>query len=135
MDMKNYDPKKVVVTADGTYLTGFAEGTFVNCEKDEENHEVHVGAQGEISRTIRANDMGTITVTLKSTSPSNEVMSGLAKRKKSVFPFYVRDENDTTKLVAGGSEAWVERQAPQERGGQVTNIEWTVKVSDYSQEN
>ena len=41
-----FDAKSVTVTVGGVYLTGFAE-SMVEIEKDEDNYEVKVGAQGD----------------------------------------------------------------------------------------
>jgi len=128
--MENYDPRDVNVIVDGKYLTGFAEGTFVSAEKDEENYTVYVGAKGEVSRARNANPLGTITVTLKNTSPSNAIMNALAK-SKDLFGVQVIDANSNTKK-AGGSEAWLEKPSNISWGDEIETLEWVIKVADYS---
>lgn len=126
---KTYDPKDVSVVVNGRVITGFADGTFINASKETENYIPHVGAQGEVSRAVNANPLGKITLTLKSTSPSNSEMNRLAK-SKAIFPARVIDRNDGS-LAAGGSECWVEKPANIEYGAEVTSREWVIVVADY----
>ncbi len=132
--MKNYDPKNVVVTVDGTVLTGYAEGTFVTCEKEEDNYTTVVGADGTTTRARVNNNIGNITVTLKSTSPSNRFLS-IRARRRSTMPVYVSDRNQDSRVLAGGSTGWVMKPAAVSRGSDVENVEYTLQVSDYIQFN
>ncbi len=130
MSVENYDPRLVTVIIDGIFITGFAEGSFVECEKDEENYSTYVGAQGEVSRARNANPIGTITLTTKSTSPSNGYLSGKA-RSKDMFPVQVIDGNGNFK--AGGNECWIEKPASWEGSDEISEREWVIKVADYDQ--
>ena len=128
--MQTYDPKDVSVIVNGVFLTGFSDGTFVSWEKQEDNYTPHVGAQGEVDRARNAHPLGTITVTLKQTSPSNAVLNRLAK-SKSTFPVRVVDRN-TPETIVGGSEAWIGKQPDGERGNEITGQEWQIMVADYN---
>ncbi len=130
--MDVYDPRLVNVLIDGTYLTGFGDGTFVQAEKDEENYTTHVGAKGEISRARNANPLGTITVTLKSTSPSNALLNSKAL-SGDTFECEVVDANDLAKK-AGGSACWIEKPSGIMWGEEIETVDWTIKVGDYAQE-
>lgn len=127
--MRTYDPRDVQVIVGGNILTGFADGGFVKCEKQEDNYETHVGAQGEVSRSRNANPLGTITITLQSTSPSNAVLNRLAK-SRNTFAARVVDRN-TGNVTAGGSECWVQKPADREWGDEVSDVEWVIIVADY----
>ena len=129
--MKTYDTRDVSVVVDGTVLTGFAEGTFVEASKDEDNYEAYVGAQGEVSRSRNANPMGSINVTLKSTSPSNALLNTLAKSNRT-FAARVVDRN-TGNATAGGAVCWVQKPTGLEWGDEVSEREWTIVVADYDQ--
>ena len=128
--MENYDARDVSVIINGTYITGFSEGSFISTEKDEENYITHVGAKGEVARARNANPLGTITLELKSTSPSNGFLNQLAK-SKDLFEIEVIDANENAKKI-GGSEAWVEVPAPLTFSNEIETIEWTIKVADYT---
>ena len=124
--VREYDPMNVNVIADGDIMTGFADGTFVSVEQDEENFSTMVGAKGEVSRAKNANKLGTINLTLKHTSPSNARLNQLARSGR-LFPVSVVDLNDGSS--AGGREAWVEKPANKDWGKEETTREWTIKVA------
>lgn len=129
--MKTYDAKQVNVIVSGRFLTGFAEGTFVNCEKDEERFETYVGAKGELSRSVNSDPLGTITVTLKSDSLSNGYLASLAT-SSNTFPVQVLDSNSGG-FKAGGNDCWIEKAAAKEFDVAVNEREWVIKVGDYDQ--
>jgi hypothetical protein len=130
--LNTYDPRDVNVIIDGKFLTGFAEGTFVSCEKAEDNWTPHVGAQGEVDRARNVNPLGLITVTLKHTSPSNAVLNRLAK-SKNTFPAQLIDRN-SPQTVIGGSRCWIVKQPNMERSNEITGQEWQIQVADYDVE-
>jgi len=128
--METYDPKDVSVVVDGLVAHGFADGTFVSATKEEDSYETYVGAQGEVTRSRNANKIGTITLTLKSTSAFNSELLRLSK-KKDTFPARVIDRN-TGGVRAGGSRAWVQKPADYEAGDEVQEREWNIVVADFN---
>lgn len=126
---KTYNPKNVKVVVDGTILTGFADGTFVQCTKNTETNTMHVGAQGEVDFVQSADDTGQITVTLKHTSPSNTYLMKKA-RAKDPFAVSVVDRNDG-KMTAGGTQCKIQKQPDTERGDDISSMEWVFLVADY----
>jgi hypothetical protein len=128
-DSVTYDPRDVNVVVGNAFLTGFAEGTFVSCEKNEDHYTPHVGAQGEVDRARNANSLGMITVTLKHTSPSNAHLNNLAKSLE-MFPARVVDRN-TPQAMVGGSQCWIVKPANLERGREITGQEWQIMCADY----
>ncbi len=138
MAMQNYDPNEVYVNVkkpdDERWIriTGLAEGTFVTCEKEEDNYQTVAGADGLITRTRIHNNLGNITITLKNTSPGNSVLNGLAK-SRSIISIQVNDKNKDQKVKAGGDEGWILKPAAHSRGADVENVEWNIQVADYYQ--
>lgn len=126
---KTYKPKDVKVIVDGTILTGFSDGTFVQCTKNEDTNTMHVGAQGEVDFVESADETGQITVTLKHTSPSNVFLNKKAKAKD---PFAVSlvDRNDG-KMTTGGTQCKIQKVPDMERSNEVSGIEWVFLVADY----
>src|SRR6478735_5327441 len=88
-----FDFKNASVVVDGKFLTGYMDGTAIQAEKNEDNKVPHVGADGGVTFSNSADNTGTITVTLKQTSPSLPVLIDLAKNKSKVFPVSVIDTN------------------------------------------
>lgn len=125
MSVNTYDPLDVNVIVGSTILTGFADGTFVKVEADEDSYTPYVGAKGEVVRARNANKMGTITVTLSQDSPSNSYLSKL-ERGLDTFSTSVVDQNfDTT---SGGNDCWIQKKSSPEYGKDVADREWVIVV-------
>ncbi|MDQ0876764.1 hypothetical protein QFZ77_005423 [Paenibacillus sp. V4I3] len=131
MSTKTYDPKSVSVIVDGTYLTGFSED-IVEVEKDEDNYEVKVGAQGDTARAKINNQLGTIKVTLQHTSPQIPYMDGLANSGKLV-PVTVINAG-TTRETSSATEAYVSKPAARKYGNAVEDREYEIKCMDLKME-
>ena len=131
MPVKNYDPKDVNVVVDGSNLTGIADGTFVTASQNEDNFVPYVGAKGEITRAHNADKTGSVSVTLKRTSPSNAKLSALAASGE-IVSVRVVDVNDNVTSV-GGSNAWVVKPADYGAGEETPEVEWEFFIADYQQ--
>ncbi len=120
-----YKPGEVSVVFDGYEMTGFADGTFVTVEREEDSFTKHVGADGEVSRTLNANQSGTVTLTLKQTSDSNRILGELLATDEDdgsgVAELVVKD-NLTNKAFSG--EAWIQKPPNLERGKEQADQEW-----------
>lgn len=125
MSVKTYDPEDITMIVNGVILTGFADGTFVAVEQDEEDYTPHVGAKGEVSRAVNANKMGKITTTLKHVSPSNTYLNELSKGRD-MFPVSVVNQNLGT--TEGGNDCWIEKRANSEYGKEISEREWVFIV-------
>ncbi|OOR22707.1 phage structural protein [Bacillus wiedmannii] len=132
MEVNSYDPKKVSVIIDGQFMVGFMDGTFVNCEKNEDDVIPHVGAHGDVTFAESADNTATITLTLKHNSSSLPFLRKLAKEKRK-FPVQVIDANDS-KFKAGGNEARILKTPTTEFGAEVSGVEVPIYVADYSAE-
>jgi len=121
-----YKPGEVSVVFGGYELTGFADGTIVVVEREEDSFTKHVGADGEVSRTLNANQSGTVTLTLKQTSDSNRILGELLATDEDdgsgVAELIVKD-NLTNKAFAG--EAWLQKPPNFERGKEQSDQVWT----------
>ena len=67
--MQSYNAKDCSIIYNNTYLSGFAE-EMVNGAKDEEFFSASYGAQGDCVVSEINNGQGTVSVSLKATSPS-----------------------------------------------------------------
>lgn len=132
MATATYDPKSVIVTINGRPLTGFADGTFIKGERNNDTYSTHVGVDGEVTRVKNNDKTGTISITLKHNSPSNKLLEEYAK-KGTMFNINVTDRNFDGDVGIGGSEAWISKPAAFERGKEVSDREWTIHVADYDQ--
>lgn len=127
--MRTYDPTEVQVNLGTLTITGFADGTFVKVARTtSERYKKKIGAQGEVSRSKVADKSGTISITLKHTSPSNSKLY-LLDKSPATFPITVI-ENGEAKFVASATEAWIEKTPDPEFGADEANVEWTIGCAD-----
>jgi hypothetical protein len=131
-DLNRFDAKSVTVTVNGTFITGFADGTFVQGEKDEDNFTTSVGAQGDVVVNEVNNPLGTVTITIQQTSPSVAYLNGLANSKEFV-PVWVIS-NNSPKEKFGGSKCRVKKPSSSSFSNEDEDREYEIQVFDYTQE-
>lgn len=128
--VSTYNAKDCVITVDGVYITGLGED-MVSCEKDEDNVNAVVGAQGDVVVNEVNNDLGTITITVQGTSPQLPMLKKLAK-KKSIIPVWVN--NKPLKEKVGGSKCIIKKTPSLEYGAELADREIEIQVFDYTVE-
>jgi predicted type IV restriction endonuclease len=130
--INSYDAKNVTVVVDGVYITGFAEGSFVECEKAEDTYQTSVGAQGDVGISEVNNPLGNITITLQQTSPSVSYLNRLAASKRIVSVWVI--SNNTPREKIGGTQARVLRPAQTTYSNSIESRAFQLQVFDYTQE-
>ncbi len=125
-----YDVKKITVVVDGRFLTGFSADTKVSAEKDEDSQTEYIGVEGDVDFSKNASNAGTVTVSLKSTSPSIAYLNNLANTRK-IFPISVVDLNDNG-ANATGTEAFVRKPILPDKGKEISDVEYEIFVGDLS---
>ncbi|MHA7580399.1 phage structural protein [Paenibacillus vandeheii] len=127
MAATTYDSKAVSVIVGGVYLTGFSED-MVEVEKDEDNFEVKVGAQGDTVRTKVNNPLGTATVTLQQTSPQVAYLDGLANSGKLV-PVTIINAGPPKETITV-TEAFIKKPAARTYGNEAEDREYEFVLMD-----
>jgi hypothetical protein len=134
MAVKTYDPKSVQVIIGGVQISGFADGTFLSIERDEDAFTKVTGADGETSRAKSNNKAGMFTLTLQQTSASNDVLTGFALADElnndGVVPVLIKDNLGTTTVFT--ANGWVRRLPTAEFAKEITNREWTLDLADMT---
>jgi hypothetical protein len=105
-----YDPKKVIINFGGIILGGFADGTFVEiAANDADGFKRKVGADGEVMRSLSADNTHSITVTLLQSSASNKKLSDVRNEDKvtgkGIKALTITDINGET--MGFWPEAWI----------------------------
>lgn len=133
-DFKNYDPARVVVTFAGIPIRGYAEGTFVSLERDEDSFEKSVGAQGDVTRVRKRNRAGRATITLQQASPTNDELSArvlLDEQTGAGYgPLMVKDLNGTT--LASAAVAWLVRPSSVSFADSAEGREWMIDCAELT---
>lgn len=130
--MINYDPSKVIILVNNNALTGFAEDSMIKGVRSSEKRSMSVGCKGEVTFCTSADNRGEITIKLKDTSPSNNVLMSLYQSDKE-FPFACVDLNSTNggDLGIAGSRCKIKNLPEFNRGKSVGESEWVLLVADY----
>lgn len=130
MATATYDPRNVTVLIGALIGSGFADGTFIQVERNNPTFTVISGASGETAR-VKSNDKtGKVTLTLMATSPLNDTLTGFMKadeiRNNGKFPLSIRELTGTTVLAS--LEAWVSKPPRVEYGKENGTREWEIEV-------
>lgn len=130
---RTFDPKKVIVTFGGAQISGYADGTFISIERNSDTFETVSGADGAVSRAKINDKTGTLTLTLKQTSPSNAILSALHKVDEDtgngVVPCTIKDLSGDTEHIS--AFAWVQKPATWEAGKTINNTPWVIALAEY----
>jgi len=131
--MFTYDIKDVNVIVDGVVITGLAEGSVITSEKNEDNFSTHVGVKGEVTFAETNDPTGTITITLKNTSPHVRYLESLANRagQNAIIGVQIIDLN-TNAVNVSGNECRVMKSSDKEYSNEETEREYNIMVADYS---
>lgn len=135
--MREYRPADMSVIVNGQVISGFAEGTFITVERDEDAYTYAPSTSGEGTRVKNANKAGKITIVLNQTSPSNQIFSDAIKadelNNQGVFPVLIRDNsgNDVHKseaayIVKFPSTQYAKENSTREYVIQCENLEMNV---------
>ena len=126
--MATYSPQKIEISINGTSMSGFADGTFVNIVKTSDAFTMSTGADGNTNRVHSADSSGTITLTLQQTSASNDYLSELAlideTTQQAVFMIQVKDALGTGLWSA--NQAWIRKYADSEFSNDMGTREWNI---------
>nr|MDO8118665.1 DUF3277 family protein [Candidatus Sigynarchaeota archaeon] len=127
--LSTYDPAQVFVTYGGFTIQGFADGSMITVERNEQAYNLYIGSDGEGARSKSNNKSAVITIRLMQTSDSNDVITAFAKADEITnsgsVPFMVKDGNGRTLLIA--ENAWVQKLPSVEFGKEALEREWKLE--------
>jgi len=118
--VRTYDPSKVSVSFGPSLLTGW---DLVRISRAEDGVSFSVGTGGEISRSINANKLGTITLTYPQTSAENLILSSYEVTKVTI-PVTIIDRSGST--VAIMKYGTVVKPPDSDLGKETTTREWSI---------
>lgn len=125
----SYDPHALSIICGGYIIEGFADGTFLTVDRNEDSWMLKMGADGMGTRAKSNNRSGRAVMTLLQSSKSNDDLSALAELDElgnaGVVPLFVRDASGRTIITA--LSCWLIRPAPAEFGKEVSNRVWTLE--------
>jgi len=133
-----YDPKKVIINFGGNILGGFADGTFVEiAPSDADGFKKKVGADGEVVRSMSADNTHQVTVTLLQSSLSNQELSTIRDQDKltglSMMSLTITDLNGTT--MGFWPQAWIRGDPTWGYGKEDTDRQWIFDTGQQGSNN
>ena len=128
--MKTYDPKKIIVIFGARQLTGMSEDSIVSIAPNGEGLQTYVGADGDVARSLDPDATYEVTVSLNTTSNSNEYLSNMYNYDREtgdgIAPLLIKDLAGTTLFSA--PECWVANMPEASRGLTVDTQEWVFQT-------
>lgn len=130
--VRSFDPKQVSITYGGKIITGFADGSFITVERNQQAQNLKVGTDGEGTR-VKTNDRsGKVTINLMQSSPSNDDLSSIAALDElsndGVLPFFMNDATGTT--IAAAATMWIQKLSNVEFSNEATARQWVLETDD-----
>lgn len=135
MATKEYDPELVDTIIGVAEMSGFAEDAMVKFEESEDKWVLKKGVDGTFTRVRIQGNAGILTVSLMSSSRSNDILSGLYLLDQltpggaGIVPLLLRDRNGTSALAA--TECWIIKAPDLTFGKETDTREWKLQVVDY----
>lgn len=124
MSIRTYSPVDVTILLAGFYqIGGFVEGSFVSISKDVQPYKTTRTSDGKVARTFISDDTYTITLSLASTSPANDILTKIYQvdevSQLGKFPMFIKDSSGSSLFLA--PTCWIK---------QVPDLEFSQKVSE-----
>ena len=132
MTLHQYDPKGVTLVFGGALITGFAEGTFINVEYNNDQFALAVGSDGEATRSKSNNNSARITVTLMGGAVGNALLNIPFQADKAgglgVVPLAINDASTLTSFAAEG--AWIVKDPGKDFQTEGQPMEWIIETDN-----
>lgn len=133
MSVETYAPSEVRVLLAGLYsITGFAEDSSVAVSKVESPSSSSSNMSGGVQRTMTADRRYNVTLSLLSTSPSNDLLNALFSIDQAsgrlLLPIYIEDGSGTSKFTA--LECWVQDVPEMSFTSGIETRTWTLMCAE-----
>jgi len=131
-ETREINPKEVDIIIGGSNhkVSGFQSGTYLDVVYDVDNFTDDVGPDGEGARVATNNFAADITITLKQSSLSNDVLSVLSnvdrRAGKGAFPLTIKDNWGSTLNFA--AQTWIKKMPNQPQADSVQPRVWVFRT-------
>nr|DAO19775.1 MAG TPA: Protein of unknown function (DUF3277) [Caudoviricetes sp.] len=129
-DVLTYNPKKNIIIYGAKQLTGFAEDDMITIKPLGDGMQIFSGADGEVGRSIDPNSTYEVTVSLATSSKSNDYLSNCFNKDRktgnNMLPLIIKDLSGSTLFFA--KQAWIKNVPESKRGRKISNQDWTFNT-------
>lgn len=127
-----YDPKQFSLICGGKIIHGFADGSSIEVERNEQAFNLKVGVDGEGTRAKSNNRSAKITVHLMQSSSSNDDLSAFAAADElsntGIFPVIAKDGSGRSLFAA--VTAWVMKYPKSDFAREAGERVWVLETND-----
>ncbi len=124
------DPSTDIVLLNGVQVVGWADDDVAEIAKDENHTDTFKGINNEYTISVIQDSLGTLTLRLQETSPTNNILFATLGAYKSgqfrTLPFTIKRKT----TVIGSGKFWVETQPVPVLGRTTKVYEWVLKVDN-----
>lgn len=137
MPLRTYDPSQVTIVFAGIPISGFADGTFLSVEQNEDSFTLQIGTDGEGTRSKTNNRSGRVTLTLMQSSMANDLLASmhsvdlLSPSGDGIGPLLIKDISGRSMFAA--EKAWIVRAPTGEFGREATSRDWVIETDHLIQ--
>lgn len=132
MATSTYDPRNVSVVVGTIMVNGFASGSMVKCERNNDTYSLEVGGDGYGVRSRNPNRSGKITIRLLQSSATNISLTAMAASDEllgeGIVTVTVADLNGKT--LWSSPEAWVLKPPSSDHQDKASDREWVLECTD-----
>jgi hypothetical protein len=126
-----FDPKNVRVLLGGYEPSGYATDSMINITLANDIVLPYGGLDGDVSLAVNRNHLGTMTIHLQNTSPSNKVLSTFIAQSYSTgivaFPVLFSEPSSGSEFMTIG---WVQQQPEHAITNQIGTMPWVIGLKD-----
>lgn len=130
-NLLSYSPEDVTIILAGFQVEGYIDGTFISIAKDIAPFTSTTTADGIIARRYINSQSYTMTITLHSASPYNDILTKLWQidefTQKGKFPVIVKDQIGSSLFISATS--WIEGLPIMDFANSITERVWTIKCA------
>jgi hypothetical protein len=137
MALHTYDPSQVAVVFAGIPINGYADGTFLNVEQNEDSFTLTIGSDGEGCRAKSNNRSGRVTFTLGQWSMANDLLSAVhnvdinTPNGDGIGPLLIKDNSGRSIYTA--EKAWIVKPPAAAFGREAESREWVIETDNLIQ--
>lgn len=132
MDVKTYNPKKVIIALGSHVVSGYADDSFISIESSGDGTTMKVGCDGSVNRSVSPNQAYSIKLALQQNSPTSAYLNKRyamdQENGDGHFPIIIKDIMGKEQLSS--DVAWVTKPASWGRGKEATNREWELACGE-----
>lgn len=125
-----FDPSEVILLLGGFEPYGYADDTKITVAKTGDIITPYSGTDGDVSLALQRNKLGTMTISLQSTSGANEVFCSWHEQmyltRIVAFPVYLSDPKGFSIQTFG----WIQSQPDMSIGNEIGTVDWVIGLKD-----